>query len=204
MAYSVNKSVTKLNDLTATKIVAAIKGCITTCKAVRSDCLERIESREASVQAWQYLNPEHALRQAIALDKSGRRGPLVGVPFGIKDIIDTADMPTGYGPPIAKKNKPKHETARGGRGGKHGGGPLGTGPGAASSWEAERAPATSTTCASCSGSVRRTRRRRRLAPTGGPPRRPPTAKSPSWNRPGCAPCPSAPACFCCARPNPSS
>ena len=30
--------------------------------------------------------------RAIALDKNGKRGPLIGVPFGIKDIIDTNNM----------------------------------------------------------------------------------------------------------------
>jgi hypothetical protein len=51
---------------------------------------------------------------------------------------------------------------------------------------------------------RRPRPQPRSAPTAGPPRRPPTARSPSWSRPGCAHCPSAPACFCCAQPFPSS
>ena len=53
------------------------------------------------VQAWAFLDPDHALAQARAADElaaSGRRiGPLHGVPVGVKDIIDTADMPTENG-----------------------------------------------------------------------------------------------------------
>jgi amidase len=105
------KTTPKLNDLTATEIVAAINAGKTTCEAVVRACLERIEAREPVVQAWQYLNPEQAIAQAVALDKSGRRGPLIGVPFGIKDIIDTADMPTEYGSPIYKGNQPRNEAA---------------------------------------------------------------------------------------------
>ena len=50
------------------------------------------------VQAWAFLDPDHALSQARAADawrSEGRAtGPLHGVPVGIKDIFDTADMPT--------------------------------------------------------------------------------------------------------------
>lgn len=101
----------KLNELTATEIVAAINAGQSTCEAVVRACLEHIEAREPAVQAWQYLNRDQAIAQAVALDKSGRRGPLIGVPFGIKDIIDTADMPTEYGSPIYKGNQPKNEAA---------------------------------------------------------------------------------------------
>jgi len=74
-------------------------------------CLEHIEAREPHVQAWQYLNPQQVIAAASALDKNGLRGPLAGVPFGIKDIIDTADMPTEYGSPIYKGHQPQNEAA---------------------------------------------------------------------------------------------
>jgi Asp-tRNA(Asn)/Glu-tRNA(Gln) amidotransferase A subunit family amidase len=64
-------------------------------------CLERIRAVEPAVQAWQYLDEDHALEQARAADERRRSGtgvgPLNGVPIGIKDIIDTADMPTENG-----------------------------------------------------------------------------------------------------------
>jgi Asp-tRNA(Asn)/Glu-tRNA(Gln) amidotransferase A subunit family amidase len=48
---------------------------------------------------------------AQALDRSGKRGPLIGVPVGVKDIIDTADMPTEYGSPIYRNNRPNGDAA---------------------------------------------------------------------------------------------
>jgi Asp-tRNA(Asn)/Glu-tRNA(Gln) amidotransferase A subunit family amidase len=64
-------------------------------------CLDRIRAVEPQVLAWQYLDEQHALAQARARDSDraeGRAcGPLHGVPVGIKDIIDTADMPTEDG-----------------------------------------------------------------------------------------------------------
>src|SRR5205085_9984812 len=71
-----------------------------TAEAVMRSCLDRIAAREPVVRAWAHLDPEQALAAARAADKSGKRGVLRGVPFGIKDIFDTADMPTGYGSPI--------------------------------------------------------------------------------------------------------
>ena len=111
MNLPLRKATTNLNEWTATEIVTAINAGKTTCEAVVRACLEHIEAREPAVQAWQYLNPGQALGQAVALDKSGRRGPLIGVPFGIKDIIETCDMPTEYGSPIYKGHQPKNEAA---------------------------------------------------------------------------------------------
>lgn len=64
-------------------------------------CLARIEAVEPQVQAWAWLDADHALEQARALDRhrqSGRPiGPLHGLPVGLKDIIDTARIPTENG-----------------------------------------------------------------------------------------------------------
>ena len=64
-------------------------------------CLERVRDVDGGVQAWTFLDPEHALAQARAADEikmsGGPIGPLHGVPVGLKDIIDTADMPTENG-----------------------------------------------------------------------------------------------------------
>jgi amidase len=100
---------TRLNELTATQIAEAVTTGKTTCEAVVRACLERIALREPEVQAWHYLNPEPVIEYARALDKSGRRGPLIGVPFGIKDIIDTSDMPTECGSPIYRGHRPKSD-----------------------------------------------------------------------------------------------
>ena len=67
-------------------------------------CLEQIERLEPVLHAWVYLDRKLALRQAAAVDKRIRAkkpvGALYGVPVGVKDIFNTADMPTQMGSPI--------------------------------------------------------------------------------------------------------
>lgn len=63
-------------------------------------CLARIEAREADVLAWAHVDAEGARGQAKALGESRGRGPLHGVPVGVKDIIAVAGMPTGCGSAI--------------------------------------------------------------------------------------------------------
>lgn len=101
----------RLHELTATEIVRAIQAGQTTCEAVARACLERIAEREPAVQAWQYLDPANVLARARVLDQRGVSGPLHGVPFGIKDIIDTYDMPTAYGSPIYQGHQPVSDAA---------------------------------------------------------------------------------------------
>src|SRR6202167_3495730 len=83
---------------------ATAQGEITSRQLV-SACLERIDARDDDVKAWDFIDKSIALEQAQECDRSARRGPLHGVPVGIKDIIQTADMPTGYGSPIYRNNR---------------------------------------------------------------------------------------------------
>ena len=82
MSSTAKKLATPLNALTATEMAAAIRAGRATCEAVARACLDRIATREPQVQAWQHLDPDYVIEQARALDKSGKRGPLIGVPFG--------------------------------------------------------------------------------------------------------------------------
>jgi Asp-tRNA(Asn)/Glu-tRNA(Gln) amidotransferase A subunit family amidase len=100
-----------LNEWSASEIVAAIGTGRTSCEAVMRACLERIAAREADVHAWTNLDSERALAAARAFDKEGRRAPLAGVPFGVKDIIDTADYPTEWGTPIHRGRCPERDAA---------------------------------------------------------------------------------------------
>ena len=95
-----------LNLLTASQARAQLdRGEITSEQLVR-DCLARIEAREPSLDAWVFLDPDHALEQARARDSEPSRGLLHGIPVGIKDIYDTADMPTAYGTTIHQGHRP--------------------------------------------------------------------------------------------------
>ncbi|MGE3781425.1 MAG: amidase, partial [Alphaproteobacteria bacterium] len=60
---------------------------------------------------WAWLDPERALAAARASDGRAGRGLLKGVPFGIKDIFDTSDMPTGYGSPIYTGCRPSFQAS---------------------------------------------------------------------------------------------
>jgi amidase len=101
----------KFHELSALEIVHAIGARTTTCEAVTRACLERIAEREPTVGAWEFLDADLAIAQARALDRSGASGPLLGVPFGVKDIIDTFDMPTAYGSPIYAGHRPRRDAA---------------------------------------------------------------------------------------------
>ena len=78
-------------------------------------CLERVEEVDSKVHAWTFLDRDHARQQAEAADlhrKQGKAlGPLHGVPVGIKDIFDTADMPTELGSPLWAGRTPRRDAA---------------------------------------------------------------------------------------------
>jgi len=80
-----------------------------------ADCLKRIDEADAAVGAWTFLDRDHAMAQARALDDRRKQGQAVGrlhgVPVGIKDIFDTADMPTEFGSPIYKGRTPRRDAA---------------------------------------------------------------------------------------------
>ena len=86
---------------------------ITTVEETARACLERIEMLERSLGAWVHIDPEAVLAYARALDglPATARGPLHGVPLGIKDIFDTHDMPTEYGSPIYRGHRPAADAA---------------------------------------------------------------------------------------------
>ena len=99
-----------MKPLSATEAVAAIEaGTLTAEKLVR-DCLDRIAEREPVVKAWAFLDPDLAIAQARAADAI-REGVLRGVPIGVKDIIDTHDMPTGHNSPIFEGKVPFGDAA---------------------------------------------------------------------------------------------
>jgi len=99
------------NRLPATTLVKLIEGGELTAEAVVRSCLERIAEREPVVRAWAYLTAEMALGRAREIDGAKTQSLLKGVPFGIKDIFDTADMPTTYGSPIYVGCRPAYDAS---------------------------------------------------------------------------------------------
>lgn len=80
-------------------------------EALAAASLDRIAARESVVGAWEYLDREQALAEARGRDGEAPRGPLHGVPIAVKDLIDTCDMPTGYGSPIYRGHRPAADAA---------------------------------------------------------------------------------------------
>ena len=96
--------------LTALEAARRIADGSLTSEALVRTCLDLISKREPQVQAWQHLDMDAALKMARHLDQSGS-GPLKGIPIGVKDIIDTAGMPTGYGSPLYETFRPPRDAA---------------------------------------------------------------------------------------------
>jgi Asp-tRNA(Asn)/Glu-tRNA(Gln) amidotransferase A subunit family amidase len=99
-------SADRLNELSVSDIARGVGEGAYTAEAVTRACLDRIAAREPELRAWAFFDPDLALEQARALDRAPHRGPLHGVPIGVKDIIDTVDMPTEMGSPIYAGNRP--------------------------------------------------------------------------------------------------
>jgi Asp-tRNA(Asn)/Glu-tRNA(Gln) amidotransferase A subunit family amidase len=101
--------------LTAAQAARSIAEGLLSSEELVQGCLERIRALEPTVQAWQFLDEEHALAQARAADERKRSGEPVGalngIPVGIKDIIDTADMPTENGTVLHKGRMPRADAA---------------------------------------------------------------------------------------------
>jgi Asp-tRNA(Asn)/Glu-tRNA(Gln) amidotransferase A subunit family amidase len=97
-----DESLTELSAVEAARAIAEQR--LTSLRLVTA-CLNRIDAREDVVGAWEFLDRAHALDQATQCDNAAAKGPLHGVPVGIKDIIETSDKPTGFGSPIYRNNR---------------------------------------------------------------------------------------------------
>jgi Asp-tRNA(Asn)/Glu-tRNA(Gln) amidotransferase A subunit family amidase len=86
-----------------------VEGWITSVDLVQS-CLDRIAETDGALHAWAYVDVEGAMARAAQMDNIRRSGyptgRLHGIPVGLKDIIDTKDMPTQRGTTIFKGRQP--------------------------------------------------------------------------------------------------
>lgn len=95
----------------AMELRAAIRDGTATVTEVAEAHLARIAAREPTLHAWVTHDPEAVRVQAAGLEKAADDLPLLGLPIGIKDIIDTADLPTTYGSPIYREHRPARDAA---------------------------------------------------------------------------------------------
>jgi Asp-tRNA(Asn)/Glu-tRNA(Gln) amidotransferase A subunit family amidase len=87
-------------QLSASAAAELIRQRKLSCEELVRSCLARIDQRDEMVRAWLFVDPDLAIRNARELDKGTPKGPLHGLPFGVKDVIDTADLPTTQNSPI--------------------------------------------------------------------------------------------------------
>ena len=99
------------NELSLSEAAAKIASSDLTSEVLVQSCLDRVKERDDIVQAWAFLDPDLALAQARERDGQDSKGVLHGVPIAIKDIIDTADMPTECNSPRYKGHRPDKDAA---------------------------------------------------------------------------------------------
>jgi len=98
---------TTLHLLTATRVLSDIRAGKTSPIAYLDSCLARIASREPLVHAFTQFDPDLVRRRA----RHAPPGPLHGIPFAVKDVLDTADQPSEYGSPIWDGHRPFADAA---------------------------------------------------------------------------------------------
>lgn len=99
------------NQLDAIDALAAMAAGRLSAEALTRACLDRVAERDSVVRAFARLDPARALAEARSRDRAGWKGALHGLPFGVKDIIDTHDMQTSYGSPIHAGHRPSADAA---------------------------------------------------------------------------------------------
>ena len=94
---------TELALLTATDALARIREGNLSAAEYRAACLARIAALEPEIRAFAHHD---AARVGEAIE-----GPLGGMPVGVKDVLDTADLPSEYGSPIWQGHRPRADAA---------------------------------------------------------------------------------------------
>jgi Asp-tRNA(Asn)/Glu-tRNA(Gln) amidotransferase A subunit family amidase len=104
-----------LSELTAIEAARQIRAGIISSQDLVSACIARIGETDGDIRAWQHFDSDKALAEATARDELRRHGgflgALHGIPVGVKDIIDTNDMPTELGSPIHRGRAPQANAA---------------------------------------------------------------------------------------------
>jgi AtzE family amidohydrolase len=90
----------------ATEITAAVASGQTTATAVITACLDRIQRLNPMLNAFTAVLADRAKAKAAAIDAAGAKGPLAGMPFAVKNLIDIAGLPTVAGSKINRDHPP--------------------------------------------------------------------------------------------------
>ncbi len=101
---------TPATELTAVGVVSAVTTGVLTVSEVAGALLDRIRERDEDVGAFRCVDAEAVRQRAKELDERPS-GPLSGLAVGVKDVIDTSDLPTGYGSPLFSEHRPEADAA---------------------------------------------------------------------------------------------
>lgn len=97
--------------ITATQGHDAVTAGSLSVAAIVDSQLDRIAGHDDAVKAWAHVDPDKARAAAAVIDATAGALPLRGVTVGIKDVIDTADLPTAYNSPIYHGHQPAADAA---------------------------------------------------------------------------------------------
>lgn len=98
-------------ELTATEASALIAAKELSCEELARSTLARIAERDPIVKAWNYVDDALVIRKARELDKTPPASPLHGLTFGVKDVIETYDMPTQQNSPLYEGHQSGQDAA---------------------------------------------------------------------------------------------
>jgi Asp-tRNA(Asn)/Glu-tRNA(Gln) amidotransferase A subunit family amidase len=101
----------KLHELGAAQAAALLLRRELKAEDLVRACLERVAARNDDLHAFTHVDAVAALAQARALDAGPVRGPLHGLPLGVKDLFDTTDLPTAYGSAVYAHHRPAADAA---------------------------------------------------------------------------------------------
>ncbi len=106
---------TDLALLPATAAARRLREGSLTATELTEALLERIAAQEPTLRAFAWQEPANLRRAAAAADAAARAGrpmgPLHGLGLGVKDVLDTADLPAQYGSPIWAGHRPRSDAA---------------------------------------------------------------------------------------------
>ncbi|KAA0693647.1 amidase [Neorhizobium sp. P12A] len=101
--------------LSAIEAAQALRSGMLTSVDLVTACLDRIDRRDGDVRAWSHYDRDAAILQAKAADARRATGEKLGLfhglPVGVKDVFDTADMPSEYGSEIYRGRRPAADAA---------------------------------------------------------------------------------------------
>jgi len=96
-------------DHDATSIALEVSAGRLTARSVAESFIARTLMKEPDIQAFAAFDQELVLEQADRIDGRPGKGPLAGVPIGVKDIFDTVDWATEFNSPIYRSNRPSRD-----------------------------------------------------------------------------------------------